>query len=127
MGAIFALSNTAHPPIPALFRGWSDKVLHALLYAPLAVLWGLVFQGSPWRRALWGWAVAGLFGLTDELHQGFVPGRVASLWDWVADLLGAAAGAGALAWALAWRGRGERGGTSPQPNGARGDPGGTGR
>ncbi len=98
--AVFALSHTPRPPVPELLRGLSDKLLHALEYAPLAFLWGRVLRGSPGRRALLGWAAAGLFGLGDELHQAFVPGREASLLDWGADLLGAAAGAAALAWTL---------------------------
>lgn len=107
-GALFALSHTARPPIPDFLRGWSDKLLHALEYAPLAFLWGWVFSGPPRRRALLGWAVAGLSGLTDELHQWFVPGRHASALDWLADLAGAAAGAVLLAWILTRKGRGEK-------------------
>ena len=30
-----------------------------------------------------------LYGLSDEYHQSFVPGRTATLWDWLVDLLGA--------------------------------------
>jgi VanZ family protein len=105
MGAIFALSHTARPPLPDFLRGWSDKLLHALEYAPLAFLWGWAFSGSPRRRALLGWTVAGLFGLTDELHQWFVPERHASALDWLADLAGAAAGSALLAWILGKRER----------------------
>jgi VanZ family protein len=32
--------------------------------------------------------------VVDEIHQSFVPGRDANVWDWVADTLGALAGAG---------------------------------
>ncbi|MDW7711749.1 MAG: VanZ family protein [Deferrisomatales bacterium] len=113
MGAIFALSHTSHPPIPAFFHGWSDKALHAVQYAPLAFLWGAAFRGSPGRRALLGWVVAGVFGLTDELHQGFVPGRHASVLDWIADLAGAAAGACLLALALRLSSLRRRGGPRP--------------
>ena len=32
--------------------------------------------------------IACLYGISDELHQYFVPGRVASLWDVIADSIG---------------------------------------
>jgi VanZ family protein len=38
--------------------------------------------------------IAAVYGIVDEIHQYFVPGRDCSPWDWVADALGAAAGAG---------------------------------
>ena len=31
-----------------------------------------------------------LYGLSDEYHQSFVPGRTATIWDWLVDLVGAA-------------------------------------
>ena len=33
--------------------------------------------------------IAGLYGVSDEVHQHFVPGRSASAWDALADVLGA--------------------------------------
>ena len=35
--------------------------------------------------------IVALYGLSDEYHQSFVPGRTATLWDWLVDLLGALA------------------------------------
>ncbi len=40
--------------------------------------------------------LTGLFGLLDEYHQSFVPGRDASITDSLADFAGAALGAGVL-------------------------------
>jgi VanZ family protein len=37
---------------------------------------------------------AALFGLSDEIHQSFVPFRTADAWDVLADALGAALGVG---------------------------------
>jgi len=36
--------------------------------------------------------ISSFYGLLDEIHQSFVPGRDSEFLDWVADSLGAAAG-----------------------------------
>ncbi len=86
MAAIFALSS-----LPGSAAGipppW-DKLAHFLEYAVLGFLLG---RGTgQFDLAL---AIAALYGLSDELHQAFVPGREASILDWLADALGAAFGA----------------------------------
>ena len=63
-----------------------DKLCHAVEYAVLGAL-SLPLTGR------WTVPLCGLWGIADELHQRFVPGRTASPWDWGADLLGAWAGA----------------------------------
>lgn len=50
------------------------------------------------RRAAWLALLAvSAFGVTDEFHQSFVPGRSCSAADWVADTLGAALAVGCYA------------------------------
>lgn len=75
----------------------SDKVLHFLAYGVLALLWIRALGGGRMiatpRQALLVFAIVTLYGLSDELHQSFVPGRDASGWDVLADALGAAAAA----------------------------------
>jgi len=73
---------------------WQDKGVHAVEYALL----GACFAHAVWiswpRRGVRGWLSAWLFatsfGLLDELHQAFVPGRSADVLDLAADALGAA-------------------------------------
>ncbi|MEW5855481.1 MAG: VanZ family protein [Myxococcota bacterium] len=81
-----------------------DKVIHtgeyglfALLVAQtLARLWPEL-DGLP--RFLLALTTAGCFGISDEVHQAWVPGRSASVYDALADLLGAAlALAGRMLW-----------------------------
>jgi VanZ family protein len=73
----------------------SDKLLHFLAYAVLALLlaralaWGL-FQVDQ-AAAFQALVVAALYAASDEFHQHFVPGRQPSGWDLAADLLGALA------------------------------------
>lgn len=52
------------------------------------------------RAAVLSVLVASLYGITDELHQLFVPGRMTDPLDWLADTAGAAT-AVALAFYLA--------------------------
>jgi len=49
---------------------------------------------------LWAWGIASIYGITDEIHQYFVPGRVPALLDVVINSVGAAAGAVVVLWWL---------------------------
>lgn len=94
---IFALSSVSHvPPLPG---GMSDKAGHLLLYSGLGFLVARALAGTRERyRVTWLFAVTllivGLYGLSDETHQLFVPLREFDLRDWAADLAGGACGAG---------------------------------
>lgn len=67
-----------------------DKLVHALVYAILALL---CLFAAGWPRTLKAmfsvWFLATCYGLSDEIHQMFVPGRSADVWDLVADSAGA--------------------------------------
>ena len=70
-----------------------DKVAHFSVYGLLATLLGRLGRGP---RAGWLALLAtSLFGVSDEWHQSFVPGRSSDVADWLADTSG-----GALALAL---------------------------
>ena len=93
--AIFVESSISH--VPAFPSGFTDKDGHGLLYAGLAVLVLRAASGARWdgltlRAATTAVAFAAVYGITDEFHQWFVPGRTADVYDWVADCAGAAAG-----------------------------------
>ncbi len=67
------------------------KVGHAAVFAILALLlWRAVQATTPWRRP-WAWAIAltVLYAIVDELHQGLVTGRYASIVDVAIDAAGA--------------------------------------
>ncbi len=75
-----------------------DKLVHLGAYAFLAFLAARnLKQERPFfsRRKLRILATlfAMLYGLSDEIHQAFVPGRTASVWDFAADTLGGFIGA----------------------------------
>lgn len=73
----------------------SDKVLHAGAYLVLAALLTLAL-GNPVTAGV----AALAYGVTDEIHQMFVPGRFPGVGDLVADAIGAALGAGLVAYLL---------------------------
>jgi VanZ family protein len=93
--AIFVESSISR--VPALPSGFTDKDAHALLYAGLAVLILRALSGGRWLAAATasGAAAVGLaalYGISDEFHQRFVPGRTADVFDWFADVVGASLG-----------------------------------
>ncbi len=91
MLAIFWLSSKESLPSPDLFPG-QDKVEHALAFGVL----GLFIAGSfgGWgaqlstRQVIMVVLFTACYGLIDEAHQYFVPGRDSSLGDVVADIVG---------------------------------------
>ncbi len=77
-----------------------DKYLHLLGYGLLGVLFSRAYHGSSrwsdgklWHLAFVSILSAGLYGISDEIHQYFVPGRSADALDAAADFIGAALGA----------------------------------
>lgn len=77
---------------------------HFVFYGALALalLWALRRE---WPRlehaAWWAWSLAVLYGLSDELHQSFVPGRKEDWRDIVTDAAGAAVALGVF-YGLRW-------------------------
>jgi hypothetical protein len=103
MGVIFAVSSIQGSKLPG---GYSFQG-HFAEYAVLGLLVMLALTRGPasLRWALVALAACSLYGVTDELHQAFVPGRQPDVLDWAMDTVGAAAGfAAAVGW-LAWRAR----------------------
>ncbi len=76
----------------------SDKSAHFIAYAALgaslirALAGGRSAAMTP-RRILLAVVIATLYGVSDELHQSFVPNRMPDMLDVVADAAGAVAGA----------------------------------
>lgn len=93
-GFIFYLSSRTWSGA-SLFP-YSDKVMHLLLYLGLGglVFWALRTTRLKGHRHIGGIALllAGVYGLSDEIHQLFVAGREFSLMDLAADVVGAMLG-----------------------------------
>jgi VanZ family protein len=98
MTAIFFASDL--PAGDVSIRLW-DKALHFIVYGALGVCFLLPVTDGRWskltpRSAVPAVALATLYGMTDEIHQMFTPGRHPDLRDIVADALGAAAAVGLI-------------------------------
>lgn len=96
-GLIFFLSSQSQPHYP---KGLSVQVLstvgHLGAYFMLSGLFYTALRGSgvSAARALWAAVLlAVLYGISDEWHQSFVPGRDASPVDLAVDFVGASAAA----------------------------------
>lgn len=87
MGVIFALSSLTASSVPGSFGNFG----HFVLYFVLGVLFFLALPASRRPRLAFALSVglASLYGVTDEFHQSFVPGRVPDVMDWALDTAGA--------------------------------------
>jgi len=108
---IFVLSSFPGSAYPATNLVNADKLVHVALYGLLGALCARGFVHDR-GRGLWSALalaalVSTLYGISDELHQAFVPGRNSDWRDVVADAVGSLLGA---AW-ITWRAARRRGGS----------------
>lgn len=87
---VVGLSGESSPPTPGFIPSF-DKLAHFCVFGLLATL---LFRLLPpasrnARNAFLVILAVSLFGLSDEIHQSFTPGRFVEFADWVADTLGA--------------------------------------
>ena len=95
-GFIFIQSSYPSPEYVITFA-LSDKLMHVLAYAIMGILFFRAYGTMPVKKnlsLLTGLSIvsASLFGVSDEIHQYFVPGRSAELWDLIADVIGSISG-----------------------------------
>jgi uncharacterized protein YfiM (DUF2279 family) len=103
MGTIFFLSHQTGdqlslPAIPGL-----DKLGHMVIYGILAGTILFAFsekqKNTRSRRVmLFTVAFCILYGISDEIHQSFIPGRFVSIYDVFADCAGATAACALWSW-----------------------------
>ncbi|MEO5346504.1 MAG: VanZ family protein [Magnetococcus sp. YQC-9] len=89
---IYLISSVTGQELPEVLFDNQDKVEHMLAYGFMAfIAWIAIRQLTTWRRPwLWAWLYCVGYGVTDEWHQLFVPGRYGDLVDLLADATGAA-------------------------------------
>lgn len=93
MGVIFWLSSLTGSTVPSRY----STLGHFSVYAVLGALYLLALprEMPVGRRILIAVALASLYGVSDEFHQSFVPGRTPDPADWAMDTIGALTGASA--------------------------------
>ena len=86
-------------PSPDIGPHWpfKDKVLHFTAYALLGALFLRAFKTTRIKHHLkliimFSVLFSSLYGISDEIHQSFVPYRTADVMDALADILGSAFG-----------------------------------
>ena len=105
MAVIFIVSSTSNPP-PTTAIGIPDVGAHAIAYSVLAMFVLRGFAAAQWDGVTIVTALAALmltvgYGISDEWHQSFVPGRTSEMRDIVADAIGAVIGVGGvLVWGI---------------------------
>lgn len=90
---IFIISSLSLNEVPSLKIGLLDKLVHFGEYTIYGLLLMLAFATAKSNKIVrysisLSLCVGILFGLLDEIHQYFVPGRTCSVLDLLADVIG---------------------------------------
>jgi VanZ family protein len=106
MAMLFGLSSLSTLPSPPADLSFYD--VHLAAYAGLGALTaratGRGIRDVSWRAVLAAVVISSLYGVSDEYHQLFVPGRSFDVLDMLADTIGSIGGASAVgAWSIIMR------------------------
>ncbi|TNF52548.1 teicoplanin resistance protein VanZ [bacterium] len=93
MVIIYYFSSLSGHLLPFSIRDF-DKALHFCVYSVLAFLFYLSFRKSGLKRHIFllSLLITAMYGVIDEIHQLYVPGRVFSFGDVAADIIGGFSG-----------------------------------
>ena len=83
---IFVLSS--FPKVPTIERPFLDKLEHVIEYSVLGFLAVSCFKKIDRKTIILAILITSLYGVLDEFHQYFVPGRDFSIFDILADSVG---------------------------------------
>ena len=104
MAILFGLSSLSTLPSPPGDLSFYD--VHIAAYTVLGTLSARALAAGRVRNVTWqvvcgAIAISSCYGVTDEYHQLFVPGRAFDVLDLVADTMGSVVGATAVgAWSI---------------------------
>lgn len=91
---LFILSSIPYPPTIIPDVNYQDLVMHAIAYAIFGffIARALYNQSGYYRLKesllLFTFMIGTIYGISDEIHQYFVPGRFADILDVIADSVG---------------------------------------
>jgi VanZ family protein len=94
-GVIFVASSIPASRLPPIAFKLNDKLIHASIYFVFGLLVYRALlprqegaRGFRWKRLLLAVGAVILYGISDEFHQKFVPGRTEDILDAAADSAG---------------------------------------
>lgn len=93
---LFILTSLPSNKLPEI--GLSDKIEHFGAYLVLSFLLNMAFRFQKKiklfseRPNLYSFLFVFIYGIFDEIHQAFIPGRYCDLFDLIADTIGAILG-----------------------------------
>jgi len=91
---IFTVSSIPSAKLPSLIA-YTDKLIHAGVFGVLCWLLHVAFYFQPntflrrWSKFI-ALGITMLYGISDEYHQMFTPGRSTDFFDFMADTTGGA-------------------------------------
>lgn len=96
LGLIFWGSSIGdYSSVPGVQDGHNDflsSIVHILSYLILCflIIKSFIYSEIKSNKAIiYGFLLTALYGVTDEIHQFFVPGREMHFGDWLLDVVGA--------------------------------------
>ena len=92
MISFYLSSQPTIPQIPSF--PFADKIVHFICFGGLAfwVAFGCNLTGKSKKEIILPTIIVSLYGILDEIHQSFTPGRSSTVSDWIADTIGAILG-----------------------------------
>lgn len=87
--SFYLSSQSTIQKIPAFPH--ADKLVHFVCFGGLAfwVAFGCNLFENQKTKILLPTIIVSVYGIIDEIHQSFTPGRSSTISDWIADTLGA--------------------------------------
>ncbi len=86
---IFTISHQERPIFQVNSFEFHDKILHLIAYYVFGLTLLIATLNVEVRKRLILVTLIGIFfGISDEFHQYFIPGRDADIWDIAADSIG---------------------------------------
>jgi VanZ family protein len=91
---LFILSSIPYPPPVILNLSHEDLIMHATVYGVFGFFMARAFYYQTGylrlkqNLLLFTFLVGTIYGISDEIHQYFVPGRVSDILDVLADSVG---------------------------------------
>ena len=97
MTGIFVLSSVPGDSFPEITLDFGDKFVHVFLYFLFMIFTYISFAEQKIADLkdnvlIYSFIFTVLYGITDEIHQYFVPNRLFDFYDILANAAGAAAG-----------------------------------